>query len=74
MTALLEADGSTHDSEAAPHPHRAHVRSPVDVLRLVAAVGLILTGLAIANVFDSAFLGLSEDGRTSTADFPSWIG
>ena len=73
MTALVESQRSADDPGTAG-PHRAHVRSPVDLLRLVAAVSLIAFGLAIANVFDSAFLGLSEDGRTSTADFPSWIG
>jgi uncharacterized protein (TIRG00374 family) len=54
------------------HAHRDHVRSPVDVLRLVVALGLIGVGLLVANLFDTAFLGLSDDGQELTSDLPSW--
>lgn len=60
-------------SDAEPVTHRAHVRSPVDVLRLIGAALVIVVGLGVANVFDSAFLGLSEDGRTAIEDLPAWV-
>ena len=41
--------------------HRAHVRSAVDVLRLIVGLAMILVGVATANLFDSTFLGLAED-------------
>lgn len=53
-------------------PHRDHVRSPVDVFRIILGLGLILLGIAVANIADSALLGLSEDGRTSMESFPDW--
>lgn len=56
----------------AVHPHRRHVRSPVDVLRLVIAFGLVGIGLLIANLFDTAFLGLRDDGQALMDDLPSW--
>ncbi len=52
--------------------HREHVRSPVDVLRVIIGAALVLLGIAVANVADSAFLGLSEDGRTAMDSFPDW--
>lgn len=55
-----------------PH-HRDHIRSPVDVLRLIVAVGLAVSGVLVANVFDSTLLGLSEDGASSLAGFPVWV-
>ena len=54
-------------------PRRPHVRSPVDVLRLIVGVVLMLGGIATANVLDSAFLGLSEDGADAIANLPSWM-
>ncbi|MDH3682436.1 MAG: lysylphosphatidylglycerol synthase domain-containing protein [Acidimicrobiia bacterium] len=56
----------------APH-HRDHIRSPVDVLRLIVAVALVFTGVFVANVFDSSFLGLSEDGASALAGLPAWV-
>ena len=50
---------------ADPTGHRAHVRSPVDVLRLIAGVVLLVGGIALANVLDSTLLGLSEDGASA---------
>lgn len=52
---------------------RRHVRSPVDLLRLVVGALLMLVGIAAANLFDSAFLGLSEDGAEFVASLPSWM-
>ena len=54
------------------HPHRRHVRSPVDVLRLVIALSLVGVGLLVANLFDTAFLGLRDDGAALMADLPAW--
>lgn len=59
------------DSET--HPHRRHVRSPVDVLRLIIGLALTLAGLALANIADSALLGLSDDGATAMEDLPGWM-
>lgn len=72
----MTTDGPTGASEQVAVEtvaHRAHVRSPVDVLRLIAATVLIIVGIGVANVFDSAFLGLSEDGRTAIDDLPAWV-
>lgn len=55
-----------------PRP-RDHVRSPVDVLRLIVSVALVVAGVFVANVFDSAFLGLSEDGASSLEGLPGWV-
>lgn len=52
---------------------RAHVRSPVDVLRLIVGVVLIVVGIAAADIFDSTFLGLSVDGTEMIDDLPSWM-
>ena len=52
--------------------HRDHVRSPVDVLRVIVGAVLILLGIAVANVADSALLGLSKDGRTAMDSLPDW--
>ncbi len=54
--------------------HRKHVRSPVDVFRVVVGAGLVLLGIGVANVADSALLGLSEDGRTAMDSLPNWAG
>ena len=53
--------------------HRAHVRSPVDVLRLILGGLLLLVGIATANQIDTALLGLSEDGTAAIEDLPAWI-
>jgi len=53
--------------------HRDHIRSPVDVLRLIVAVGAAIAGIFVANVFDSSFLGLSEDGASSMRSLPDWV-
>lgn len=53
-------------------PHREHVRSPVDVFRIIVGVALVLVGIVVANVADSALLGLSEDGRTAMESLPDW--
>ena len=53
-------------------PHRDHVRSPVDVLRVIVGAIFVLLGIAVANVADSALLGLSKDGRTAMDSLPDW--
>lgn len=53
--------------------HRAHTRSPVDVLRLIVALALVAIGVLLANVFDSTFLGLSEDGASALDGLPGWV-
>ena len=55
-----------------PH-HREHIRSPVDILRLIVALVVVVTGVFVANVFDSSFLGLSEDGASSLSGLPQWV-
>lgn len=55
----------------APEPRR-HVRSPVDVLRLVVALLLVGAGLVVANLFDTALMGLSEDGEELVGALPQW--
>ncbi len=52
--------------------HRAHVRSPVDVLRLMGGAVMVVGGIATANVFDSTLLGLSEDGTEAIDGLPDW--
>ena len=52
--------------------HRDHVRSPVDVMRLIVGAVVIVLGVGLANVADSAFLGLSQDGRTLMESLPAW--
>ncbi len=54
-------------------PHRAHVRSPVDVLRLIVGIMLTVGGVAMANVLDSTLLGLSDDGTAAIDDLPAWM-
>jgi hypothetical protein len=46
-----------------------NVRTPVDIVRLILGVGLMAGGL---NLFDSALLGLSEDGAAVIDDLPAW--
>ncbi len=74
--ALLNEDDLSVDHEIpqdpAGTPHRPHVRSPVDVLRLIVAVVLVAFGVGVANLFDSAFLGLSDDGSTALEGLPDW--
>ncbi len=60
---------SSNDHDA----HRAHVRSPVDVLRLVIAGVLIVGGIATVNVLDSTLLGLSADGASAIDGLPDWL-
>lgn len=61
-----------HDAVIDHVPHRHHVRSPVDVLRLIIGALLVASGLGISNLLDSAFLGLSADGTTAMESYPSW--
>jgi uncharacterized membrane protein YbhN (UPF0104 family)/tRNA A-37 threonylcarbamoyl transferase component Bud32 len=49
------------------------IRSPVDVLRLIVGLFLIVAGMVVANVFDSSFLGLSEDGASALGGLPTWV-
>lgn len=65
-------DRAVRTSKPGGHPHRHHVRSPVDVLRLIVGSGLIALGLVSANVLDSTLLGLSDDGTTAMSGLPSW--
>ena len=62
--------GISVGNEARP---RDHIRSSVDVLRLIVSVALVVTGVFVANVFDSSFLGLSEDGASSLEGLPAWV-
>lgn len=71
---------STAVTESAPSgfiregsTHRAHIRSPVDVLRLIVALALAVGGVFVANIFDSSLLGLSEDGASSLGGLPDWV-
>ena len=76
MTTLVTPDDAAGAGEGlsvpSVHPHRAHVRSPVDVLRLVLSGLLVVAGLVVANTFDTAFLGLSIDGQALMDDLPGW--
>ena len=53
--------------------HRGYAQSPVDVLRLVGGLILIAVGVGIANLFDSAFLGLALDGQSALSGLPDWV-
>ncbi len=50
--------------------HRAHVRSPVDVVRLIGGVLIIAVGVLAAVTFDRAFLGLRNDGDAALDILP----
>lgn len=50
-----------------------YVRSPVDVVRLILGIVLLAVGLVAANLFDSALLGLSEDGAAAIDGLPAWM-
>ncbi len=52
--------------------HRSHVRSPVDVLRLIVALITIGVGIFAALTFDRAFLGLRDDGDDVLNTLPDW--
>ena len=51
-------------------PHGPHVRSLVDVLRLLIGGLLPLGGIATANLVDNALLGLSDDGAAAIENLP----
>ncbi|MDH3707799.1 MAG: phosphatase PAP2 family protein, partial [Acidimicrobiia bacterium] len=70
-----EGEAAVFDGGAPPihAPHREHVRSPVDVVRLILAMILVVGGIAVANLLDSTLLGLSEDGSTQLDEFPEWV-
>ena len=53
--------------------HQRHVRSPVDVLRLVTGAVLLVGGVLSANLLDSALLGLSDDGAQALDSLPDWF-
>lgn len=53
--------------------HRDHVRSPVDVLRLVLAAMILVVGVLSSNLFDSTLLGLSNDLESSFGTVPDWV-
>lgn len=61
MTPAVDAD--RHD----------HVRSPVDVLRLVLAAVILVAGVVSSNLFDSTLLGLSDDIDSSLSGIPGWV-
>ncbi len=73
----MTADGGSPSvPETAPFPsvtHRAHVRSPVDLLRLIVGLVLVLGGIAVANLLDSTLLGLSVDGTEMIDGLPEWM-
>lgn len=77
MTSVLEAADSTVPSRAAPaleiDPKPTFVRSPVDVLRAIVAVALVAVGVGVSNLFDSALLGLRDDGLTALEPFPELL-
>ncbi len=52
---------------------RPRKRSPIDVLHLLGGSALLLIGLLIANTFDSAFVGLRDDGQSILESMPEWI-
>ena len=52
---------------------RPRKRSPIDVLHLLGGSALLLIGLLIANTFDSAFVGLREDGQSILESMPEWL-
>ena len=52
--------------------HRAHVRSPVDVVRLIGGVLIAAVGFMMAVTFDRAFLGLRDDGAAAIDSLPEW--
>lgn len=68
-----DAPGVDLNTDAKHEPHRAHIRSPVDVLRLIVGAIAIVIGIGSANLLDSALLGLSDDGTTAIAGLPDWI-
>lgn len=49
-----------------------HVRSPVDGIRFGIGVALIVGGAVLANLFDSALLGFSEDITANIERLPDW--
>lgn len=42
------------------------------MLRLIVALAIVIAGLGVANLFDSALLGLSIDGRSTMEGVPTW--
>ena len=75
MTSLLDAAESpvpklTPALTLGRDPKPTFVRSPVDVLRTIVAVVLIAVGVGVSNLFDSALLGLRDDGITALEPFP----
>ena len=78
QTLLADVEQETADrADLTPDPdvphHRGYARSPVDVLRLVGGLILIAAGVGIANLFDSAFLGLALDGESALSGLPDWV-
>lgn len=65
---LFPQDHQHHHGE-----RHSHVRSPVDVLRLIIGLVIIVVGIGVANLFDSALLGLSVDGETALGGLPNWV-
>ena len=70
MAATTHSVGATTGS--APDEKIPHVRSPVDGIRSAIGVALILGGAVLANVFDSALLGLAEDTTANVGRLPDW--
>jgi len=79
MTSLLDAAESAVPPEPSPalafdgQPKATFVRSPVDVLRAIVAAVLIAVGVGVSNLFDSALLGLRDDGLTALEPFPQLL-
>ena len=63
----LRAPDNSVSEERVPH-----VRSRVDGIRCGIGLGLILGGALLANVFDSALLGLAEDTTANVERLPDW--
>ena len=73
MSNLAAARPASESLPDEPRAHRPHIRSPVDVLRLIVGIVLMVGGIATANLLDSALLGLSEDGAEAIESLPDWM-
>lgn len=68
----VAAPALDRSSPAMVRGHRDHVRSPLDVLRLIVGMILMAAGVLLANLLDNTLLGLNEDSQTAMAEFPAW--
>lgn len=74
ITGVIHAAATQGSSFAnPPAKHRDHVRSPVDILRLIVGAAIVVVGIGLANLIDTALLGLASDGRSAFAGLPHWV-